>query len=98
VKIGDSPIEGKGLFATATIEQGEVIAPAGIKGKRTIAGRFTNHSANPNAFLVLHENGDVDLVAKYYISGCKAGFDGEEITIDYRQALALNAKKALKNG
>lgn len=88
VKVGDSAIEGKGLFATAGIEAKEVIAPARIGDKRTIAGRYTNHSKTPNARMVRVGN-EVWLVAKQDIAGCKGGHDGEEITIDYRQALAI---------
>jgi hypothetical protein len=35
-------------------------------------------------------NGDIDLVALTDIEGCKGGDMGTEITIDYRQALALS--------
>lgn len=88
IKVGDSPIEGKGLFATSPIEAGELIAPMRIGNKRTIAGRYTNHSANPNAYPVRF--GDtVDLFANRPIGGCRGGHDGEEITINYREALKI---------
>jgi hypothetical protein len=90
VKTGASAIEGSGLFATAPIGEGELIAPARIDGKRTPAGRVTNHSKSPNAEMVLLPNGDINLVAVKRIAGCHGGQDGEEITIDYRQALALS--------
>lgn len=89
IKVADSKIEGKGLFATAAIEPGELIAPARISGRRTIAGRFTNHSIDPNAVMV-RAGSDIGLVAKRLIHGCHGGLDGEEITIDYRQAVKLN--------
>ena len=89
IKISDSPIEGKGLFATANIENDEVIAPARIGEKRTFAGRFTNHSINPNAKMIRCINGDIDLIAIKQIVGCRGGYDGDEITINYRQAIAL---------
>ena len=89
IKISDSLIEGKGLFATANIEKGDIIAPARIEEKRTFAGRFTNHSINPNAKMVKCLNGDIDLVAISHIVGCRGGYDGDEITINYRQAIAL---------
>lgn len=91
IKIGDSKIQGKGLFATADIIPGEIIAPARIDGKRTIAGRYTNHSAKPNAKMVRGLNNEIDLVAISYISGCKGGQDGDEITIDYRESARLTA-------
>lgn len=90
VKTGASAIEGTGLFATAPIGEGELIAPARIDGKRTPAGRYTNHSKSPNAEMVLLPNGDVNLIALKPIAGCHGGQDGDEITIDYRQALALS--------
>lgn len=94
--VADSQIEGKGVFATGTIAAGTVIAPARIGGMRTPAGRFTNHSATPNAAMVQRPNGDIDLVATRHIAGCTGGQPGEEITIDYRQALRLSGIRSLK--
>lgn len=96
VMVDDSPIEGKGVFATAPIEAGVVIAPARLGGKRTPAGRYTNHSATPNAMMVQRSNGDIDLVATRSIAGCAGGQAGEEITIDYRQALRLSGIRSLR--
>jgi len=95
VKLGDSPIEGKGLFATANFQVGGYICPGRLDWKRTPAGRFTNHSKSPNAEPVLEENGDIHFVAIKPIAGCRGGSDGEEITIDYRKALILNNRKPL---
>lgn len=92
IKVGYSTIEGKGLKATADIVAGEYIAPARIGLKRTIAGRYTNHSSKPNAEFKETPSGDVFLVALKNIQGCKGGQDGEEITIDYRQAFKLARK------
>ena len=91
--VAASKIDGKGVFATGDIAEGEVIAPARIANKRTPAGRFTNHAKNPNAMMILLDNGDINLVAKRAISGCKGGNLGEEITIDYRQALSLAIRR-----
>ena len=55
-----SSIHGKGLFATSNISAGETIFPARVDFKRTIAGRYTNHSLHPNAQMVLLENGNVN--------------------------------------
>ncbi|WP_208630870.1 SET domain-containing protein-lysine N-methyltransferase [Ralstonia insidiosa] len=96
VKTGTSSIEGTGLFATAPISSGELIAPARINGLRTPAGRYTNHSKEPNAEMVMLANGDVELKALRDIEGCRGGKDGEEITIDYRQALALSGIKKVE--
>lgn len=94
--VADSRIEGRGVFATAAIAPGEVIAPARIAGKRTPAGRYTNHSATPNAQMVQQPGGDIFLVALRQIDGCTGGQPGEEITIDYRQALSLSGIRSLK--
>lgn len=89
VMTGTSAIEGKGLFATGPFALNELIAPARLDGLRTLAGRYVNHSKTPNAEMVMDENGDIYLFSAREIEGCKGGALGEEITIDYRQALGL---------
>lgn len=89
IKVGDSDLAGNGLFATAKIMPGEVIAPARIDGKRTIAGRYTNHSLNPNAQYIVSGH-DLYLIAIKEINGCKGGQNGDEITIDYRVGYKTN--------
>jgi len=91
--IANSRIDGKGVFATGNIAQGEMIAPARIDGKRTPVGRYTNHAKNSNGIMVLRDNGNIDLVANKAINGCQGGNLGEEITIDYRQALSLAIRR-----
>ena len=88
-RVADSPIHGQGLFVMSPIQAGELICPARIGGMRSQAGRFTNHSVNPNAEMVLTPTGDVNLVAIKFIPGCRGGGLGTEVTIDYRSALAL---------
>lgn len=90
IKTGNSDIEGTGLFATSDIDKGETIGPARINGKRTIIGRYTNHSSSPNAVMYSGMLGDIYLCATKNITGCHGGQDGEEITVDYREALKLN--------
>jgi hypothetical protein len=89
VRVAPSAIAGDGLFATAPIEAGELIAPARIGGLRTPAGRYTNHSASPNAAMVATGAGDIDLVALRDIAGARGGGDGEEITVDYRESVRV---------
>jgi len=84
VKVSNSNIQGKGLFSQSPIKALEVIAPARLNGKRTPAGRYTNHSLQPNAKAVAVNN-DVYLIATRDIKGCHGGDAGEEITLDYRQ-------------
>jgi hypothetical protein len=88
--VSNSKIEGKGVFATKHFTVDEVVGPARIKGMRTPLGRYTNHSKNPNAKMVLKENGDIDLVIIKPVVGCKGGKIGDEITVDYRQVLKLS--------
>lgn len=96
VQVAPSPIDGRGLFATAPIAAGHVIAPARIGGKRTPAGRFTNHSARPNAVMRARPSGDIDLIALRDIAGAHGGQLGEEITIDYREAVRAS-RQTLRN-
>lgn len=88
-KTGLSAIHGMGIFATGDFIEDEVIAPSRIGDKRTIAGRYTNHSITPNARMVRGPSDDIYLKAIKKITGCMGGQDGEEITIDYREALDL---------
>lgn len=90
VTVRESAIEGLGLFSSVPVCSGSVIAPARIGDKRTPAGRYTNHSKNPNAEFVRNDIGDIWLVAKRDIQGCMGGSYGEEITVDYAQTLALH--------
>ena len=91
-QVGPSQIEGRGLICTADIAVGEVIAPARLEGKRTPAGRYTNHSINPNAQMVSDMEGNIFLVALKNIGGSLGGQSGDEITVDYRAALELNKR------
>ncbi len=85
-----SSIEGLGVFLSSPAEAGEVLAPARVLGYRTPAGRYTNHSKRPNAEFIKDDEGVIWLVATSRIAGCAGGNQGEEVTVDYRQALALS--------
>ena len=87
---GDSPIQGKGMFATADIAEGTVIAPMRLNCCRTPAGFLVNHSKYPNAEAVLTDNGDMYLVALRDIKGMDGGFNGDEVTISYRHTMRIN--------
>jgi hypothetical protein len=88
VAVFPSPIEGDGLFATANFKPGDIIAPARIDIFRTPAGRYTNHSPNPNAVMVLNQAG-IDLMAIKPIKGYQGGVIGDEITVDYRESIKI---------
>ncbi len=94
ISVRESGIEGKGLFASAPFEPGDYIAPGRVGGLRTTAGRYTNHSMNPNARFVEDGNGDYSLVATKFIRGCQGGDPGEEITVNYRESPAFRYKGA----
>lgn len=83
VEVRESPIHGNGLFATRAFGAGDVICPGRISGKRTPAGRYTNHSSAPNATTI--KTGD-DLAAM----AIRSIRPGEEITIDYRTSMRVN--------
>ena len=86
VFIAPSPIEGMGLFTRGRVAQGVVIAPARVGVMRTPAGRYVNHSPNPNCLFKSDGHDGLLLVAACEI------FQGEELTLDYRQALAVNVE------
>lgn len=90
--LAESPIQGRGIFATSDILVGENIAPARLGGFRTQVGRYTNHAVKPNARMQKLDNDDIVLIAIREIKGCLGGSLGEEITIDYRQAIEENKK------
>lgn len=90
ITIRASAIEGLGVFLSYPVEAGALIGPARIDGMRTPLGRYTNHSSNPNAQFVRSDNGHIYLVALRRIAGCEGGSMGEEVTVDYRQALSLS--------
>mgnify|MGYP006921285852 CR=1 FL=1 len=90
ITIRASAIDGLGVFLSYPVEAGALIGPARIDGMRTPLGRYTNHSSNPNAQFVRSDNGHIYLVALRRIAGCEGGSMGEEVTVDYRQALSLS--------
>lgn len=95
-QIGESAIEGKGVLATADIAEDEVIGPARLSGQRTPLGRFTNHAAQPNTRMIV-QDGDIYVKAIWPIAGCRGGQPGEEITVNYEQALQANAESVVEN-
>lgn len=77
LRIGESMIEGVGMFTNADIVRGALIAPARVFGKRTSVGRYVNHSPSPNSEMRADGN-DIVLAAIRDIAA------GEELTTDYR--------------
>ena len=90
ITTSNSPIQGKGIFSTAEIKQGTVIAPMQLRGYRTPAGYSTNHSKDANCYAIKNEFGDMFLVANRDIHGMVGGDFGEELTLNYRQVMQIN--------
>lgn len=96
IKVANSRIHGKGLFATAQIDIWETIGPVKTDGKMTVLGKFINHSRYPNSRFVFNEDASINLQAMEIIYGCRGGYDGDEITVDYREAFNLGRQKWLE--
>lgn len=82
VELSPSPINKIGMFAKRKFASGEVVMPARINGKRTQAGRYVNHSKTPNATMFIEDN-------NIYLRVISDVSDGEELTVDYRQSVAV---------
>lgn len=87
VQVSASKIHGKGLFATAPMSAGDLI-PANIGGKRTPAGRYTNHAKLPNAVPIVID-GDIYWQVVSDVRGNSGGMLGDEITVDYRRVINI---------
>ena len=83
VELRDSPIHGKGLFATRNFEVGETVCPGRLNGRRTPGGRFINHSPNCNV-KPKKEGDDIYAIAARKISA------GDELLVDYRASMRVN--------
>ena len=83
VELRDSPIHGKGLFATRNFEAGETVCPGRLNGRRTPGGRFINHSPNCNV-KPKKEGDDIYAIAARKISA------GDELLVDYRASMRVN--------
>jgi hypothetical protein len=90
LKVRDSKIEGKGLFADKEFNEGDVIGIAHINDVATsMIGRFHNHSDNPNAHSISIGN-------KRYLAALRPLMKGEEITVDYRRQPELEQPENFK--
>jgi len=83
VELRDSPIHGKGLFATRNFEVGETVCPGRVDGKRTPGGRFINHSFNCN--IKPEKIGD-----DIYAIAVRKIRAGDELLVDYRASMRVN--------
>jgi SET domain-containing protein len=77
-----SDIHGYGMFAIEDIPAQTLIGLGSVNYKyKTLLGRYTNHSINPNCLFVYLANNDVVMISLRDISS------GEELLIDYRDHL-----------
>ena len=82
VDVLPSELHGLGLFATKGFQRGESICKVRSGDKRTLAGRYSNHSPAPNCE-VHFEAGELVLAALRDIELC------EELTTDYGDTLSV---------
>lgn len=83
VELRDSPIHGKGLFATCDFNAGDIVCPGRLDGKRTPGGRFINHSVDCNITPIKIDD-DIYALAARKISA------GDELLVDYRASMRVN--------
>lgn len=85
IYLSDSELQGTGIFANKCFETNELIGIARINDLRTAIGRYANHSKNPNCKFEICDN-LAQAIALRYIN------KDEEITVDYRNAIAIANK------
>jgi hypothetical protein len=83
VELRDSKIHGKGLFATKSFKTGEIVCPGRLDGKRTLGGRFINHSYDSN-ILPIKVGDDI------YAMAIRDIYENEELLVDYRSSMRIN--------
>ena len=81
-----SKINGNGVFTNKKILTDSLICKSRIDGKRTEAGRYTNHAVNNNAKMVFNGD-DMELVSTKDIE------ENEEITVNYRDVINTRNNK-----
>jgi hypothetical protein len=92
VEVRSSKIHGNGIFSKFPVSHGDIIGLALVNGKRTIIGRYTNHSPYPNARMECDNLGDISLKSLGKI------MQGEEVVVDYRNSMeaARTAKSIIQ--
>jgi quercetin dioxygenase-like cupin family protein len=84
VFVADSELHGQGLFASKDFLAGDTVCLAMRDNKRTLAGRYSNHSPTPSAAIVRRDD-QLVLVTLHDVQ------QGDELTTDYGETLALIA-------
>lgn len=78
VEFHESPIHGVGMFSRINFEKGAYVVDGMRNRKWTEAGRFVNHSSDPNITMGARLLWGFQFIAK------KAIKVGDEMTVDYR--------------
>lgn len=86
VEVCKSSIEGDGLFATRNYAYGQVICPATLDNKRSLAGRYSNHAVFPNCKFEV-------VSGLLFLTALRDIESGEELTTNYGVTLALIASR-----
>ena len=88
--VADSPIHGKGVFASADFAKYQIVALARIGTNRTPIGRFANHAFTPNCRFISYGGKDLYLQAMADLSA------GDELTVHYKDALRTSIKSLVE--
>jgi hypothetical protein len=88
IQVKPSLIHGLGLFAVESVYIGQLLAPMNINGLRTPAGRFANHSNEPNCIAVPKDD-------NLYLVAARNLEQGEELLLNYRQPIAALGERSL---
>lgn len=89
--VGDSAIAGKGIHATSNLLPGANLGYLRRNNLLTALGQHLNHSVMPNAKVEVSACGDLYVTLVRSVAGMQGGFLGDEITIDYRDAMRVAA-------
>lgn len=90
VRFGPSDIHESGTFAMRDFAPGELVSNARIGNLRTLVGRLTNHSMQPNCIFADDLQGGIIMIAEKFIA------KDSELTINYRQAARVNVSLGLR--
>lgn len=89
--IGNSDIEGQGLFTRISLPSGYIMGRSHIKVGdeliREATGAFVNHSINANC--IITDMGQLDK-PYYYLVSIRDIEAGEELTVDYYKSACAN--------
>ena len=92
-KVRDKIFAGRSNLYSYSLTNHDYAIYSKVNGLSDVNIQFIRYDASSDNLLIVYDNGNIDLVAKKAINGCQGGNLGEEITIDYRQALSLATRR-----